>query len=96
MEEKEELVKTFISKDEEGNDIEFEVLFTFEDNAKHYMVYTDNTQDDNENTRVYASTFNPDEDEQTMMPIETEEEWETIEGVIAKFQAEAEEGENEQ
>ena len=43
--------------DEKGNEIECEVLFTFEsdETGKNYIVYTDNTTDDLGNTKVYAS-----------------------------------------
>ena len=45
--------------DEKGNEIECEVLFTFEsdETGKNYIVYTDNTTDDLGNTKVYASIY---------------------------------------
>ena len=58
---KEELVK-FKVFDEDGKEVECEVLFTFDSDEtnKSYMVYTDNTVDEDGNTRVYASIYNPE------------------------------------
>ena len=53
---KEEQMK-FKVIDENGKEIECEVLFTFESDEtnKNYIVYTDNTTDEGGNTKVYAS-----------------------------------------
>ena len=55
MEEK----NTFQVLDENGKEVTCEVLFTFdsEETKKSYIVYTDNTTDDDGNVRVYASIF---------------------------------------
>ena len=56
----------FTVVDENGIEVECEVLFTFdsEETNKSYIVYTDNTTDEEGNTKVYASIFNP-KDEKT-------------------------------
>lgn len=46
------------------------------------MVYTDNTNDEEGNVKVYAATYTPGLETQTMLPIETEEEWEVIETIL--------------
>ena len=53
---------TFKVFDENGKEIECEVLFTFESDETHknYIVYTDNTTDEDGNTKVYASIYTPD------------------------------------
>ena len=83
---------TFKIKGENGQDIECETLFTFEgkDNNKNYIVYTDNTLDEEGNTKVYASLFDPSMDEQTLLPIETDEEWKIIEDILNKVTEESE------
>ena len=46
--------------DKDGKEIEFEVLFTFESDETHknYMVYTDNSTDDDGNVRTtYGRTL---------------------------------------
>ena len=71
---------TFNITNDEGQEVECEVLFTFEsdETGKNYMVYTDNTVDEEGNTKVYASIYNPDEEDQTLQPIETDKEWTII------------------
>lgn len=75
---------TFKVIDKEGNEIEFEILFTFESDEtnKNYMVYTDNTKDLEGNTKVYASVFKPDAEPLELLPVETEREWRIIETII--------------
>ena len=71
--------------DKDGKEIEFEVLFTFEsdETKKNYMVYTDNSTDEEGNVRVYASVFKPDAE-----PVETEREWKIIETILDSIQEE--------
>ena len=82
MENKQE--NTFTIVGENGEEIQCEILFTYEDEktGRNYMAYTDNTEDEDGNTKVYASIFNPKEENPTLLPIETDEEWELIEGVL--------------
>ena len=89
---------TFKVFDDEGKEIECEVLFTFEseETKKNYIVYTDNTIDDDGNTKVYASVYNPNEEETKLMPIETDKEWKIIETILEEIQSEASNGNNNQ
>ena len=75
---------------DEGKEVECEVLFTFEsdETKKNYIVYTDNTLDEEGNTKVYASIYNPDQDETKLLPIETEKEWKIIETILEELQNE--------
>lgn len=81
---------TFKVINEEGKEIECEVLFTFEseETKKNYIVYTDNTIDEEGNTKVYASIYNPDQDETKLLPIETDKEWKIIETILEELQNE--------
>ena len=85
-----EEVMTFKVINDEGKEVECEVLFTFEsdETKKNYIVYTDNTLDEEGNTKVYASIYNPDEDETKLIPIETEKEWKIIETILDELQNE--------
>lgn len=85
----EEKEMKFSAIDEDGKEVECETLFTFEDNrtGKNYIVYTDNSIDEDGNTRVYASIYYPHSDDCTLSPIETEEEWNTIEGILEELQS---------
>ncbi len=81
---------TFKVVNDEGKEVECEVLFTFEsdETKKNYIVYTDNTLDEEGNTKVYASIYNPDEDETKLLPIETDKEWKIIETILDELQNE--------
>ena len=89
---------TFKVINDEGKEIECEVLFTFETEKKkkNYIVYTDYTLDEEGNTKVYASIYNPeDKSEQTkLLPIESEKEWKIIETILDELQKEAAKEEN--
>jgi len=79
---------TFTVVNDEGKEIECEVLFTFEneETGKNYIVYTDNSFDEEGNVKVYASIYNPDVDETKLLPVETEEEWKFIETILEQLQ----------
>lgn len=81
---------TFIILDDHGTYIECEMLFTFEDpeTLKNYIVYTDNTEDEEDNTNVFASIYEPKEENPTLYPIETDKEWDLIEMLLDKLQKE--------
>lgn len=90
---------TFKIIGEGGKEIECEVLFTFEsdETKKNYIVYTDNTLDEQGNTKVYASIYNPNEENTNLIPIETEKEWKIIETILEELQQQAREsGKDEQ
>lgn len=82
-----------IVKNETGEEIECDVLFTFdsEDTKKSYIVYTDNTKDELGNIKVYANTFDSDVENGDLGPIETDEEWATIEQIFASINNKSEE-----
>ena len=80
----------FTVLDDVGNEVVCEVLFTFdsEETKKSYIVYTDNTTDDEGNTKVYASIFNPNDEKTELTPIETDREWKIIETILETIQEE--------
>ena len=82
---------TITVMDENGKEVACEVLFTFdsEETKKNYIVYTDNTTDDEGNTRVYASVFDPAKESTELMPIETDREWKIIETILESIQEES-------
>lgn len=84
---------TFKIKNENGLDIECEELYSFknEELGKNYMVYTDNSYDDEGNLCIYAAIYNPIDEEKKLIPIEDDNEWAFVEEMIDTLQ----EGENE-
>lgn len=70
--------------DDQGNEVEFEVLFTFDHEDKQYVLYFD---PELEEPNVYASIY---DEEGNLFDVETPEEWDMIEEVFASFTAEEE------
>ncbi len=80
----------FTLKDDNGKEITFDVLFTFdsEETNKSYICYTDNTTDKEGNIQVYASVYYPGSDMSRLDPIETEKEWKIINTILTTIQEE--------
>ena len=90
---------SFTVINDEGKEITCDVLFTFDsdETKKSYIVYTDNTKDEEGNIQVYASIFNPDNGDITeLLPIETDKEWKVIESILASLQEEIKNSNNEE
>ena len=81
---------SFSMIDENGNEVIYDVLFTFEsdETKKNYIVYTDNNKDENGNIEVYASIYYPDEATSKLEPIKTDKEWKVIETILNTLQEE--------
>ena len=76
--------------DENGNEVVYDVLFTFEseETGKNYIVYTDNQKDETGNIEVYASIYYPNDPQSKLEAIETEKEWKVIETILETLQEE--------
>lgn len=81
---------TFSMINENGEEIIYDVLFTFEseETNKNYIVYTDNTKDETGNIEVYASTYDPEDPHSKLEAIQTEKEWKVIETILDTLQEE--------
>ncbi len=88
---------TFSMLDENGNEVVYDVLFTFEseETNKNYIVYTDNSRDESGNVQVYASTYNPDDPKGKLEAIETDKEWKVIETILDTLQEEMKKQQND-
>jgi uncharacterized protein YrzB (UPF0473 family) len=88
---------TFKVTNDEGKEIEYEVLFTFDsdETKKSYMAYTDNTKDEMGNIKVYASAYIPGGETTELLPIETDKEWKIIETILKELQEEVGKDTNE-
>ena len=80
----------FVLLDEKGQEKEYDVSFTFEseETNKNYIVYTDNSLDETGNVQVFASVYNPEDENTKLEPIETEKEWKVIETILDTLQEE--------
>lgn len=81
---------TFSMLDENGNEVVYDVLFTFEseETNKNYIVYTDNQKDATGNVEVYASIYYPDDPHSKLEAIKTDKEWKVIETILDTLQEE--------
>ena len=81
---------SFSMIDENGNEIVYDVLFTFEsdETKKNYIVYTDNSRDESGNIQVYASIYDPENPNSKLEAITTDKEWKVIETILETLQEE--------
>ena len=95
----------FKAVDADGRQIDCEALFCFQspETKKNYIVYTDHSIDNEGNTKVYASIYDPKDlksDEEgefaalPLKPIETEKEWKIIETILNEMQSQIESASN--
>ena len=75
---------TITVKDEKGNEVVCDILFTFdnEETKKSYIVYTDNTKDKEGKVQVYASIYDPTNQNSKLEEIKTEKEWKYIDTIL--------------
>ena len=81
---------TFTMIDQDGNEVVYDVLFTFESDEtnKNYIVYTDQSKDESGNIQVYASIYEPENPSAKFAAIKTEQEWKVIETILETLQEE--------
>ena len=68
---------------EDGTKTEYDVVVTFtnDENNKDYIIYTDNSIDEEGKLKMYAAIYDPYKNEIIGNP-ETDAEWEMIHGII--------------
>jgi uncharacterized protein YrzB (UPF0473 family) len=78
--------KQFITITEDGISKDYEILLAYKwtYTSKYYIVYTDNTKDEEDNLNVYASIYYPNDDTK-LDPIETEEEWDEVDNRLKEL-----------
>lgn len=84
---------TFTIMSDDGQEIKCDILFTFEENNKNYIVYTDNELDEDGYPEILASTYTLDGTSITLGEIETDEEWDMIDRKLDERYNEIEEDE---
>ena len=89
---------TFKMITDDGQEVVCNVLFTFdsEETKKSYIVYTDNSLDDNGKVQVYASIYNPDDPHSELKEIKTEKEWKVIETILESIEEEVQKAKEEE
>ena len=79
--------KVFLAKDSKGVEKEFEIIYKFDSDQtkKSYLIYTDGEKEAGR-VKVYANVYDKTGANKNLMPIETEEEWNTIEALLSKLE----------
>jgi uncharacterized protein YrzB (UPF0473 family) len=79
----------FTITNDEGKEVECDVLFTFDSDEmkKSYIIYTDNTLDENGNIKVYANVYDPSGENPDLGVISSEKEWKLIQDLLASLEA---------
>ncbi len=77
----------FTIRNDKGIEVECEVLFTFdsEQTKRSYLVYTDHTTDETGALKTYASIYDPSGVNMNLLPLQMEEEWNTVEAILNKL-----------
>ena len=84
------ILQTFLDKERNKNKIWKKIHSQFEsdETGKNYIVYTDNSKDEQGNIEVYASIYYPDDENGRLEAIETDKEWKIIETILETLQEE--------
>ena len=83
-------------KNEKGEEKEAEVICTFDsdETKKSYIVFTDYETDESGAWKTYAYSYDPSGSNKNLIPIDTEEEWNTIDAILNKLIESKEENKN--
>ncbi|NLC48710.1 MAG: DUF1292 domain-containing protein [Tenericutes bacterium] len=79
-----------IIKNDEGLEIENDILFTFESSEtnKVYVIYTNYEKDEENNIKVYSACYNINDENRTLEEVTTEKELNTINEILKNIQDE--------
>lgn len=71
-------------KDDNGNEKEYDVMFTFEseETNKIYVTYTDYSKDEEGNIKVYSLCYDKDDKNRKLQEVTTEKELNTIDEIL--------------
>ncbi len=61
------------------------ILFQIDKKDKNYLIYTDNTTDENGDLRTFASYYKPGSENIELLSIEDENDWKLIEKFLSSL-----------
>ncbi len=73
---------------QDGEKKEYSIVFSFEQNGKNYIVYTDNSVDSDGFIKTYAGEYVKNDDVEKLLPIEDEKILTQIENLLNKIDGE--------
>lgn len=83
--ENEEKILTIINEHNQKQEYEILKTFHWSKTKKNYIIYTDNTLDENGNLNIYAKIYQQDTTTTHLEDITTNEEWHTVEKQLRKL-----------
>lgn len=70
--------------DETGKEVKGSILFEIDMEDKNFLIYTDNTTDENGDLRTFASKYKKG-DKPELSALENEHEWNLVEGFLSSI-----------
>ncbi len=72
------------------NDVkkEYSIIFSFEQNDKNYIVYTDNSIDDDGFIKTYVGEYIKEENEEKLLPVDDEKVLAQVEKLLDRLDGE--------
>lgn len=75
----------FEVKDDEQNIKQYEMLLSFKNDNINYIVYTDNTYNENNELNIYASSYDIIDNKINLKQLKNEDEYEVVNKKILEF-----------
>ena len=74
-----------------GKEVVCDILFTFQskETGKHYMAFTDHSKDREGNPSVFYATYDPDAEDISLAPIQSQQEWMMVRDMMQTLQEDA-------
>lgn len=74
-----------------GREVVCDILFKFQskETGKHYMAFTDHSKDRDGNPSVFYATYDPEAEDISLAPIQSEQEWVMVRDMMNALQEEA-------
>ena len=75
-----------------GKEVVCDILFRFQsqETGKHYMAFTDHSKDRSGNASVFYATYDPDAEDISLAPIQSQEEWMMVRDLMKGLSEDAE------
>lgn len=74
-----------------GREVVCDILFKFQskETGKHYMAFTDHSKDRSGNPSVFYATYDPDAEDISLAPIQSQQEWLMVRDMMNALQEDA-------
>lgn len=74
-----------------GKEVVCDILFQFQsqETGKHYMAFTDHSKDREGNPSVFYATYDPDAEDISLAPIQSQQEWVMVRELMQGLQEDA-------